>query len=222
MFFHLCLFAVTLLFSKDLLGGSSKMHEESVFFVRLIEDTSIHDGGSVTKTERQRSKSSLIMEAQEKNLSDKPVLIETEDHKELTITQPSNNISSKNYKDNVEKSIHILSGDERGSSGTSFALNTGVTGGKGRIKLSAEIIKTIRDSIEKAKTYPLLARKRGIEGTVYISFRINSQGQPQDIKILKSSGSSILDTATLELLKKAAPFPYVDSFIEVPVVYRLE
>jgi TonB family protein len=218
MFFHLCLFAATLLFSEDLLGGSSKTPEENIFFVRLTEDTSIHDGGFVTKTERPGSKGSRMIKLQKKAFSDihdKPVLIEAE-------TQPSNNILSEDYKGNVEKSIHILSGDERDSQGISFILNTGVAGGKGRTILSAGIIEAIRSSIERAKTYPLLARKRGIEGTVYISFRVSPQGQPEDIKILRSSGSSILDTATLELLRRAAPFPYVDSLIEVPIVYRLE
>lgn len=40
-------------------------------------------------------------------------------------------------------------------------------------------------------------------------------------KIRKGSGSSILDTATLDIVKKAAPFPHIDSLIMVPVVYRL-
>ena len=94
-------------------------------------------------------------------------------------------------------------------------------GGKGKGVLSAGIIEIIKNSIERAKTYPLLAKKRGIEGTVYVSFRISPQGEPQYLKIMKSSGSSILDTATLDILKKAAPFPYVDVPVEVPVVFKL-
>ena len=93
--------------------------------------------------------------------------------------------------------------------------------GEGRLAEGAGIIEIIRNSIEKAKIYPILARKRGIEGTVYISFRVNSEGKPNDIKILNSSGSHILDNATLDIVKKAAPFPHIDSFVEVPVVFRL-
>ncbi|MEF9438180.1 MAG: energy transducer TonB [Candidatus Mariimomonas ferrooxydans] len=87
--------------------------------------------------------------------------------------------------------------------------------------MSSGIIEIIKNSIERAKTYPLPAKKRGIQGTVYVSFRISPQGEPQYLKILKSSGSSILDTATLDIVKKAAPFPYVDIPVEVPVVFRL-
>jgi len=57
---------------------------------------------------------------------------------------------------------------------------------------------------ERTKAYPLLARKRGIEGTVYVSFRIAPDGKPEGITIRKSSGFGILDTATLDVIKKAA------------------
>jgi TonB family protein len=112
----------------------------------------------------------------------------------------------------VNVSYSPFSSESRGTSG----------GNKGRGVLPPGIIEIIRNSIERAKTYPLLARKRGTEGTVHMSFRISPQGEPQDFKILKSSGSRILDKATLDIVKRAAPFPYVDSSIEVPVVFRLK
>jgi TonB family protein len=88
--------------------------------------------------------------------------------------------------------------------------------------LSPEIIRLIGNAIKKAKTYPALARRRGIEGTVYVSFRIGPEGEPSDITILKSSGFTILDAATVDVVKKAAPFPYIENRIEVPVAYKLK
>jgi len=79
----------------------------------------------------------------------------------------------------------------------------------------------IRDAIEKVKSYPLLARKKGIEGTVIIEFTINNEGYPKDIKIKKSSGSGILDSAALKTVTKAAPFPEVDGEIVVPITFKL-
>jgi len=79
----------------------------------------------------------------------------------------------------------------------------------------------IRDAIEKAKTYPFLARKKRIEGTVITNFIINSNGYPQDIKIEKSSGSEILDSAAIKIVMKAAPFPVVDGQIAVPISFKL-
>ena len=60
-----------------------------------------------------------------------------------------------------------------------------------------------------------------MEGTVYVSFRINESGRPDEIEIKKSSGHSILDSATVKVIKKAAPYPYIKSRVEVPVAYKL-
>ncbi|MEW6419511.1 MAG: energy transducer TonB [Nitrospirota bacterium] len=79
----------------------------------------------------------------------------------------------------------------------------------------------IRAAIEKARTYPFLARKKRIEGIVIIDFTINSKGYPQDIKIEKSSGSEILDSAAIKIIMKAAPFPAVDGEIVVPISFKL-
>jgi TonB family protein len=79
----------------------------------------------------------------------------------------------------------------------------------------------IRAAIEKARTYPFLARKKRIEGTVVIDFTINGKGYPQDIEIGKSSGSEILDSAAIKIVMKAAPFPAVDGEIAVPISFKL-
>ena len=88
--------------------------------------------------------------------------------------------------------------------------------------LPSDIIAVIERAIERAKTYPLIARKRGIEGTVHVRFLINPRGEPQEIEILKSSGHGILDAATVKVVRKAAPYPRVDRRVEVPVAYRLK
>jgi len=87
--------------------------------------------------------------------------------------------------------------------------------------LSKPIIDLIGSAIERVKTYPALARKRGIEGTVQVSFRITLTGEPEEIRIMKSSGFRILDRATLRVVKKAAPYPHLDRRVEVPVAYKL-
>ena len=79
----------------------------------------------------------------------------------------------------------------------------------------------ITAAIEKAKTYPFLARKKKIEGTVIAAFRINAKGYPQDINIRKSSGFEILDSAAMKIVTKAAPFPHVVEPIEIPITFRI-
>ncbi len=79
----------------------------------------------------------------------------------------------------------------------------------------------ITAAIEKAKTYPFLARKKKVEGTVIAAFRINAKGYPQDINIRKSSGFEILDSAAINIVIKAAPFPHVVEPVEIPITFRI-
>jgi len=108
------------------------------------------------------------------------------------------------------------------SSATSVAAKGGSheTGGIGR--QSPDITGRIRAAVEKAKNYPLLAKKRGIEGTATTEFTINSNGLPENIRIVRSSGSDILDNAAKNTVVRASPFPAVNGIIEIPITFRLK
>jgi TonB family protein len=80
---------------------------------------------------------------------------------------------------------------------------------------------SIRALLEKVKNYPLLARERGLEGTVFISFAIDKKGLPQDVRIIKSSGYRILDEEARKMLKKASPFPEFNGEIKIPITFKL-
>jgi len=86
---------------------------------------------------------------------------------------------------------------------------------------NTDVIKAIRAAIERAKSYPLLAKKRGLEGTVTTEFHISNKGLPEGIKITKSSGYTLLDTAARETIIRAAPLPSVKGNIEIPITFRL-
>jgi TonB family protein len=88
-------------------------------------------------------------------------------------------------------------------------------------KSVADLFSLIRSTIDKAKTYPLLARKRGMEGTVIVSFKIDRNGLPHEIKILKGSGYQILDEEVPKILRKASPFPELDGEIVIPITFKL-
>ncbi len=107
----------------------------------------------------------------------------------------------------------------------SGAVTPGVSGG-GNNKTStrdADAVNAIRAAIERAKSYPPLARKRGLEGTVTAAFTINAKGYPDYIRIVKSSGYEILDSAAKKTLLRASPFPQqVRGKIEVPITFRIE
>lgn len=87
---------------------------------------------------------------------------------------------------------------------------------------SQSLLGQIRASIERALIYPPLARKRKQEGTVIAEFSIGSKGRPRNIRITKSSGYGLLDSAARDTIVKAAPFPDVKGTIEVPVRFSLK
>jgi TonB family protein len=81
----------------------------------------------------------------------------------------------------------------------------------------------IRDLIQKDTAYPHMAKKRGLEGKVVVSFTVCADGEAQDITITESSGFEILDRNAVEAVKKASPFPKppVKATLIIPVVYKL-
>jgi TonB family protein len=77
-------------------------------------------------------------------------------------------------------------------------------------------------AIERAKNYPRFARERGIEGTVLVRFKVLPSGEIERVDIIKSSGSDILDAASVRTVYRAAPMPYVNGWVEVPMSYVLK
>jgi len=81
---------------------------------------------------------------------------------------------------------------------------------------------TIRERIEMAKRYPLSARRQGIEGRVVLRFRIMRDGGVKDIRIIEGSGYEILDMASIETVRRAVPLPYVEGWIEISLLFKLD
>lgn len=61
--------------------------------------------------------------------------------------------------------------------------------------------------LNKHKRYPAEARNRGIQGVVTVSFSINREGKVTQARVVKPSGSPILDAEALEWLARASPLP---------------
>lgn len=108
------------------------------------------------------------------------------------------------------------------SGGTALNQNSGISKTMSSNQTDTrDINASIRNAIERAKIYPFLARKRKIEGIVFMAFTIDSKGYPQNIKVRKSSGHEILDSAAVKIVKSAAPLPYITGEINIPICFRL-
>jgi protein TonB len=61
--------------------------------------------------------------------------------------------------------------------------------------------------LERHKKYPRSARRRGQEGTAYVRFRLDRQGNVLSSELAKSSGHDILDQEVLDTMRRANPLP---------------
>ncbi|NNF97734.1 MAG: energy transducer TonB [Halobacteria archaeon] len=92
----------------------------------------------------------------------------------------------------------------------------------------ARILSQIRHDLSQYFYYPPLARRKGMQGTVLLSFGVSRQGAIRDIRVVKSSGYAILDLAAQDAMQRldklswyAALMHGKDMDIELPVIFRL-
>ncbi len=85
----------------------------------------------------------------------------------------------------------------------------------------------VRDRLQENLAYPLMAKRLEIEGTVIVRFVIDKKGNVDEksIKIVKSSGSNILDKQAIITVKNSIPFKPPPTkkniIIEIPVVFEI-
>ncbi|MGD8893848.1 MAG: energy transducer TonB [Desulfobacterales bacterium] len=93
---------------------------------------------------------------------------------------------------------------------------------------SNDYYEMIRLKIESCKRYPDSARARHMEGRAKIRFVITQDGQVSSVKIVKGARHGSLNTAAMNAVKSAAPFPKppVNLFkgplhVEITIVFEL-
>ena len=80
----------------------------------------------------------------------------------------------------------------------------------------------VKQRIEAAKRYPEWAKEQGLGGIAHLEFVILANGSGQEIKLIHSSGSEILDEEAITTIKRASPFPplpkeIAKSFIQIEI-----
>jgi len=68
-------------------------------------------------------------------------------------------------------------------------------------------LEMVKLKIERHKRYPAEAEERQIEGRATVEFVITLEGEIKDPVIVRSSGHTALDTAAIQAIESAAPFP---------------
>jgi protein TonB len=54
----------------------------------------------------------------------------------------------------------------------------------------------------------------GLQGRLSLEFTIGANGQLEQLRLVRSSGSQLLDNEALRAIKAAAPFPPIPSWIK--------
>jgi protein TonB len=83
------------------------------------------------------------------------------------------------------------------------------------------ILLEIMRRIEGAKRYPKAARKMHIEGKATVRFKIKPDGKVDSVEVVESSGSDILDQASLETVQRAVPLPFKEGWLKVGIVFKI-
>jgi len=76
-------------------------------------------------------------------------------------------------------------------------------------------------TLERNKRYPVEAEARGEHGIASLAFSVDRRGRVHHARIARSSGSSLLDRATLAMLERSVPLPPPPPEVagaEIPVV----
>jgi len=113
------------------------------------------------------------------------------------------------------ESLTVAAGIGGGGSGSSGVGGAGSGGGGGDWR------GLLRGRIERAKQYPPEARRQGMEGTTEVQFQIAGDGSVADVTVVKSSGFALLDQASVQTIRRAAPLPFIPGVIRLSVSYRL-
>ena len=89
----------------------------------------------------------------------------------------------------------------------------------------ATVLGRIRAMIERAVTYPAVARRLRIEGVVVLSFVLTQEGAVAEAEVIDSSGSALLDRKALETLwQLSGAFPPLEStaHLTIPIAFSLK
>jgi len=83
--------------------------------------------------------------------------------------------------------------------------------------LEPSYLETISAWLERRKSYPMAARRRGLEGEVVVRLQLDNRGNVVSCGLARSSGHALLDDAVLRLVHGSQPFPTSQGGEQIPV-----
>jgi periplasmic protein TonB len=88
--------------------------------------------------------------------------------------------------------------------------------------------RALYSAVDSRKQYPLLARRGGMQGTVFLEVVINRDGRILRAELLQSSGHEVLDRAAMRLIRSMGKLPkpptglnFSEQTLQIPLRYSL-
>jgi protein TonB len=139
---------------------------------------------------------------------------------EKPVPQPDS-VTTEKVNDNG-----IEADEDSESGGGEPAIETAIPGGEETRRDDGyeKALLELRSRIIARKIYPQAARRRNIEGEVVVFLQLNQGGELVELKVMRSSGSTILDKAALSLIEKVIPYEHGlegGLAVEIPIRYSL-
>lgn len=131
---------------------------------------------------------------------------------------------SKETSQGSDESYGNGGGYNQGDDGSGQASQVPAGGGE-RLKLYIEEVKA---RLNQVKRYPRIARIQGLEGTTHVRFRIMPGGEADEIEVVRSSRSELLDQEAVANVKRVKGFPRPPEefpqgiLVQVPMVFQLK
>jgi len=71
-------------------------------------------------------------------------------------------------------------------------------------------------------TYPLTARRLGLQGTTMVRVRFGADGRPEEVTVVASSGSTSLDEAARDAVRHWRFRAGAVGVLDMPITFRLD
>lgn len=81
-------------------------------------------------------------------------------------------------------------------------------------------VQELRDRINKNKSYPMTARRRGIEGSIEMQFHLLENGQVKDIRYI--SGKTLFENSAIEAIQKSFPMDVDNTLFTFPKEFKIK
>jgi TonB family protein len=136
--------------------------------------------------------------------------------KKVSKTSSTKPIAKEEVKPVAEQESTLVEG-----SGVGNGVGSGVGDGSGVHSFDNAVV-NFREPV-----YPRQAIRRGIEGILKVRIKVNPEGVPQQVELVKSSGHSILDQSALDAIptwrfKKAMALNLSHYWVEKTIAFQIK